>query len=68
MPLLKPDPTFYPSPTLATQSPPEKLAYLALISPGAHRHNDAIGVVDVDPESTELRPAGGPDRHAPRRR
>jgi hypothetical protein len=23
MPLLKPDPTFYPSPTLATQSPPE---------------------------------------------
>ena len=51
MPLLKPDPTFYPSPTLATQSPPEKLAYLALISPGAHRQSDAIGVVDVDPES-----------------
>ena len=51
MPLMKPDPTFYPSPKLATQSPPEKLAYLALISPGTHRHNDAIGVVDVDPES-----------------
>ena len=51
MPLLKPDPTFYPSPTFATQSPPEKLAYVALISPGAHRHSDAIGVVDVDPES-----------------
>ena len=41
MPLLKPDPTFYPSPTLATQSPPEKLAYVALISPGAHRRSDA---------------------------
>ena len=51
MPLLKPDPTFYPSPKLATQSPPEKLAYVALISPGTHRQNDAIGVVDVDPES-----------------
>ena len=50
MPLLKPDPTFYPSPTLATQSPREKLAYVALISPGA-RQSDAIGVVDVDPES-----------------
>jgi selenium-binding protein 1 len=49
--LLKPDPTFYPSPTFATQSPPEKLAYVALISPGTHRQNDAIGVVDVDPES-----------------
>jgi methanethiol oxidase len=33
MPLLKPDPTFYPSPTMAMQSPPEKLAYLALINP-----------------------------------
>ena len=51
MPLLKPDPTFYPSPTIATQSPPEKLAYLALISPGTHGQSDAIGVVDVDPES-----------------
>ena len=50
MPLLKPDPTFYPSPMLATQSPQEKLAYVALISP-AHRQSDAIGVVDVDPES-----------------
>ena len=29
MPLLKPDPTFYPSPKMAMQSPPEKLAYVA---------------------------------------
>jgi selenium-binding protein 1 len=51
MPLLTPDPTFYPSPTMATLTPPEKLAYVALINPrpgGA----DAIGVVDVDPDST----------------
>ena len=34
MPLLTPDPTFYPSPALATQSPAEKLAYVTLISPG----------------------------------
>ena len=33
MPLLTPDRTFYPSPAMATQSPPEKLAYLALINP-----------------------------------
>jgi methanethiol oxidase len=51
MPLLRPDPTFYPSPNLAAQSPPEKLAYLALINPRKHGHPDAIGVVDVDPDS-----------------
>ena len=50
MPLLKPDPTFYPSPTMAMQSPPEKIGYLALISPHKERP-DAIGVVDVDPAS-----------------
>jgi selenium-binding protein 1 len=51
MPLLKPDPTFYPSPRLAAQSPPEKLAYLALINPRKQGQPDAIGVVDVDPDS-----------------
>jgi selenium-binding protein 1 len=51
MPLLKPDPTFYPSPRMAMQSPPEKLAYLALINPKPGGAADAIGVVDVDPES-----------------
>jgi selenium-binding protein 1 len=52
MPLLTPDPTFYPSPQLATQAPPEKLAYLTLINP--HKEDgrpDALGVVDVDPDS-----------------
>ena len=33
MQLMTPDPTFYPSPTMATQSPPETLAYVALINP-----------------------------------
>ena len=33
MPLLTPDPTFYPSPTMATQSPPETFAYVTLINP-----------------------------------
>jgi selenium-binding protein 1 len=51
MPLLTPDPTFYPSPTLATQSPPEKLAYVALINPHPNGRPDALGVVDVDPDS-----------------
>ena len=37
-----PDPTFYPSPTLATQAPPEKLAYVALINPQKNGP-DAIG-------------------------
>ena len=51
MPLLTPDPTFYPSPKMAMQSPPEKLAYVALINPKGSGVSDAIGVVDVDPES-----------------
>jgi selenium-binding protein 1 len=51
MPMLTPDPTFYPSPTMALQSPPEKLAYLALIDPSGRERPDAIGVVDLDPAS-----------------
>ena len=51
MPLLKPDPTFYPSPKMAMQAPPEKLAYLALINPKKSGAPDAIAVVDLDPAS-----------------
>jgi methanethiol oxidase len=51
MPSLKPDPTFYPSPKMAMQSPPEKLAYVALINPKKEGKPDAIGVVDLDPNS-----------------
>ena len=51
MPLMTPDQTFYPSPAMAMQAPPEKLAYLALINPSKSGRPDAIGVMDVDPNS-----------------
>jgi methanethiol oxidase len=45
--LLKPDPTFYPSPKLAMRAPRERLAYVALLSADGTGH-DALAVVDVD--------------------
>jgi selenium-binding protein 1 len=51
MPLLIPDPTFYPSARMAMQAKPESLAYMALINPTRQGKPDAIGVVDVDPAS-----------------
>src|SRR4029453_11371496 len=51
MPLLKPDPTFYPSPRLAMQAPAEKHAFVAALNPPGSKLNDALLVVDVDPES-----------------
>ncbi len=53
MPLLKPDPTFYPSPRLAAQGPREKLAYVAALNPPGSENNDAMLVVDVDPGSSK---------------
>src|SRR5216110_2811832 len=47
----QPDPTFYPSPRMAMQAPPEKLAYLAILHAEGSKP-DAIGVVDVDPKSS----------------
>jgi selenium-binding protein 1 len=47
-----PDPTFYPSPTLAAEAPPEKLAYVALLATGEGK-TDAMGVVDTDPASPD---------------
>jgi selenium-binding protein 1 len=52
MPLLKPDPTFYPSPRMAIEAPPERLAYVALINPSKQGRPDAIGIVDTDPDSS----------------
>src|ERR1051326_2090766 len=46
-----PDPTFYPSARMAMQAPAEKLAYLAILNAQGSKP-DAIGVVDVDPESS----------------
>ena len=48
---LLPDPTFYPTPTLATAAPPEGLAYVALLATGENGKTDALGVVDTDPRS-----------------
>ena len=47
-----PDPTFYASPTLAMEAPPEKLAYVALLAPEGNGKTDALGVVDTDPASS----------------
>lgn len=57
MATLRPDPTFYPSPKMAMQAPPEKLAYVAVLNPEAavngngNGRPDAIAVCDVDPGS-----------------
>lgn len=51
MTLLRPDPTFYPSPKMAMEAPAEKLAYVALLNPTFKGRPDAMGVVDVDPSS-----------------
>ena len=48
---LLPDPTFYPSPQLATEAPPETLAYVALLAVADDGRTDALGVVDTDPAS-----------------
>jgi selenium-binding protein 1 len=47
----RPDPTFYPSPTMAMQAPPEQLAYVAMLDPTGSSRPDAMAVVDVDPAS-----------------
>ena len=52
MSLWRPDPTFYPSPKLAMLAPPEKLAYVAMLNANGKQRPDALGVVDVDPQST----------------
>ena len=40
---LMPDPTFYPSPGMAMQAPPEQLAYVALLNAGKNGRRDAHG-------------------------
>jgi selenium-binding protein 1 len=47
-----PDPTFYPSARLAAEAPREQFAYLAGLNPDpGDGRPDALGVVDLDPES-----------------
>lgn len=47
----RPDPTFYPSPTMAMQAPAEQLAYVVLLDPTGTTRPDAMAVVDLDPSS-----------------
>jgi methanethiol oxidase len=49
----RPDPSFYPSPRLAAAAPREELAYVALLNTGGNGGTDAMGVVDVNPDSAE---------------
>jgi selenium-binding protein 1 len=49
---LIPDPTFYPSPGLAMQAPPEHLAYVTLLNVGKNGQRDAMGVINLDPSSS----------------
>jgi selenium-binding protein 1 len=67
----RPDPTFYPSPTLAAEAPAESLAYVALLASEESGNRDAIGVIDTNPSSpsygklvgeTRL-PTGGNELH-----
>ncbi len=48
----RPDPTFYPSPRMAMQASPEKVAYVVMLSLKPDVHPDALAVVDVDPTSS----------------
>ena len=48
---LRPDPTFYASPSLAAEAPAEELAYVALLAAGDNGKRDALGVVDTRPGS-----------------
>ena len=50
---LLPDPTFYPSPRMASAAPTESLAYVALLTAGENGRKDALGVVDTDPASPD---------------
>src|SRR4030095_10374609 len=48
---LTPDPSFYPSPKMAMEAEPEKLAYVAMLNSDPQKP-DALAVVDLDPASS----------------
>src|SRR2546429_1465270 len=56
--LLRPDPTFYPSPRLAGEAPAETLAYMVTFDPTASTP-DRLVTVDVDPGSRTYRQVVG---------
>ena len=51
MPQWRPDQSFYPSPKMAMQAPPETLAYVAMLNPTGQGSPDALATVDVNPKS-----------------
>src|SRR5258708_4843287 len=53
MALLKPDPTFYPSPAMAMDAPREELAYVVVINPKQDGRPDALAVVGVKAASPD---------------
>ena len=50
MSMWTPDATFYRSAFIATQAPPERLAYVAVLNP-SDDESDSLAVLDVDPSS-----------------
>jgi methanethiol oxidase len=46
-----PDPSFYPSPKMAMEAPPEKVAYVSMLNAN-ESGTDSMGVIDVDPASS----------------
>ena len=56
--LLRPDPTFYPSPRLAIDAPAETLAYMVTFDP-TRQAPDALMTLDVDPSSGSYRQVVG---------
>jgi len=50
MPQWIPDQSFYPSPKMAMQAPPERIAYVSVLNP-QQGGRDSLGVIDVDPSS-----------------
>ena len=53
MTLMRPDPTFYPSPSMAMQAPAETFAYVTLLNANGNGKRDALGVIDLEPRSSE---------------
>jgi methanethiol oxidase len=53
--MLRPDPTFYPSPRMAMQAPREQLAYVVVLNPDGNGRPDVLAVMDVDPDSRFFR-------------
>jgi selenium-binding protein 1 len=50
MPQWRPDQSFYPSPKMAMEAAPEKIAYVAMLNP-REDGPDALGIIDLDPAS-----------------